>query len=87
VTIVSVLVIVAGLLALLAYAGHRAALWAERKGWIYYRNRPPFRGSTLGLLEEIYNPSMQHVMEERGSQRSTGAQEDSGDDPDPGARD
>lgn len=67
---------------LLAYLAHRAALWAEARGWIFYKKKPRFRGSTLGFLEEIYNPSMQHVMEERDSERGSGSQEESGDDPD-----
>ena len=78
-TIVSVLAIVAGAALLLLYLAHRLALWAEGRGWIYYRNRPPFRGSTLGFLEEIYNPSMHHVIEERDSERARGGQEESGD--------
>lgn len=58
---------------------HRLALRAEQRGWIYYRSRPRFRGSTLGSLEEIYNPAMHHVMEERDSERGGGSQEESGD--------
>lgn len=84
-TIVSVLLVAAGVLALLAYVAHRAALWAESRGWIYYRQRPRFRGSSLGYLEEIYNPAMHHVMEERDSEHAIGSQEESGDGPDAGA--
>ena len=65
-----VLVLVAlGLLACL-YVLHRVALWAERRGWIYYRNtrRPP--GVGLGLLAPIYNPGMEHVIEESTSERA-----------------
>jgi hypothetical protein len=82
--IVLVLTLVAGGLVLLAYLAHRAALWAEAKGWVYYQKKPRFRGSTLGFLEEIYNPSMHHVVEERDSERGSASQEESGDDPEPG---
>jgi hypothetical protein len=68
----------------LVYVLHRAALHAESRGWIYYKQRPPFRGSTLGYLEEIYNPSMHHVMEQRDHERFAASQEDSGDGPDAG---
>ena len=86
-TIVSALIIAASVLVLLGYAGHRAASWAERRGWIYYRNRPPYRGATLGFLEEIYNPAMHHVMEKRDHERGSAEQEESGDGPDPASRD
>ncbi len=42
-------------------------------------DKPRFRGSSLGLLEEIYNPGMEYVMEERASERARGSQDDSGD--------
>lgn len=83
-TIVSVLIVVVSVLAVLAFVAHRLALWAESRGWMYYKNRPPFRGSTLGYLEEIYNPAMHHVMEERDHERGSAAQEESGDGPDAG---
>lgn len=82
--IVLVLVAVGSGLALLAYLAHRAALAAEARGWIYYKEKPRFRGSTLGLLEEIYHPAMHHVIEERDSERGGGSQEESGGDSDPG---
>ena len=40
---------------------HRLALWAEGRGWIYYRNK---RGSALGNimsgLDPIWNPASKH---------------------------
>lgn len=74
--IVSVAVIVA---AVLAVGAHRAALWAESRGWIYYRQKPRFRGSSLGLLEEIYNPAAEHVFEEQSGDRARGDVAESGD--------
>ena len=50
-------------LALAAVVVHAALTLADRRGWVYYRNphRPPPR--SLGLLEEIYQPSISHVVE------------------------
>jgi len=81
VTIVSALLVAAGVIVLLGYGIHRLAMWAESRGWIYYKRRPRFRGSTLGYLEEIYNPAMHHVMEERDNERAVGDQAESGGDP------
>ena len=63
------------------YAIHRLALWADGRGFIYYKTKPRFRGSSLGLLESVYNPAMEHVVEERGGERARGSQDESGDDP------
>ena len=38
---------------------HLAALFAERRGRIYYMTRPP-RVRVLGLFEELVNPSFEH---------------------------
>ena len=61
------IVIAVGVLAALVVAAavvHVALTWADRKGWVWYRNadRPP--PHTLGLLEEVYHPSMHHVIDE-----------------------
>jgi hypothetical protein len=43
---------------------HISLTWADRRGWVYYRNpdrRPP---QSLGMLEEIYQPSVTHVIEQ-----------------------
>jgi hypothetical protein len=66
-------------IALLGYGLHRAALWAERKGWIYYRNRRG-RGVNLGFLDQIYQPAMEHVIEEETQERTVADQAESGDD-------
>ena len=49
------------------YCLHRIALWAEQRGWVYYRDR---RGSgTLGNafleVQAIIEPSKRYVLEER----------------------
>ena len=59
--------------------------WAAARGWVYNKHNPRPRGEgTLGMLEEIYQPSIRHVIEERSSQRARGSQDESGDKPNPG---
>ena len=54
--------------------------WVGERGWVYNKHNPRPRGvGTLGLLEEIYQPSIQHVIEERASERARGSQDESGD--------
>lgn len=78
-------VIVLGVVLALGVAAlivHVALTWADRRGWVYYRNpkRPPPR--SLGILEEIYQPSVHHFVEEMVSKETeadseaTGAPED-----------
>lgn len=59
-----------GLLALAVgvFVLDRALLWAESRGWIYYRRNKPGRGaSTYHLLEwnAAFDPTMRQVLEER----------------------
>jgi len=72
---------VIGLIAL-GYGLHRLALWADDRGYVYYKTKPKFRGSSLGLIESVYNPAMEHVVEERGGERARGSQDESGGKPD-----
>lgn len=62
----------------LVYGLHRLALFAEYRGWIYYRTRPP-RMRTLGLLEELADPSVEYRVEEQASEAIRADDEDSGD--------
>jgi hypothetical protein len=58
---------------------------AGRRGWVFNKHNPRPRGAgTLGLLESIYQPSIEHVIEERSSERARGSQDESGERPDPG---
>ena len=54
--------------------------WAGEKGWVYnkYNPRPPGSGS-LGILESIYQPSIEYVIEERTSEHTRAIQDESGD--------
>ena len=62
--------------------------WAGERGLVYNRYNPRPRGlGTLGLLESIYQPSIEHVIEERSSERARGSQDESGERPEPGSLD
>ena len=59
----------------------RSLLWAEARGWIYYRRNKPGRGAaTYHLLEmsTIFDPSMRPVQEIRIQEE---ASEDEAGDP------
>jgi len=61
-----------------AYGIHRLALYAERRGWIYYRTKGSGGTPWLGSLEGIYQPSMQHVVDEIVSEEIRADQDESG---------
>jgi hypothetical protein len=70
---VEVVPIVVGLvagLALLGYGAHRFLLYAEQRGWVYYKHkRAPAGSGALAFMElmKIYRPEIEHVIhEERG---------------------
>ncbi len=61
-----VLAVVVGLLVL-----DRVALWAEQRGWIYWRRRKPSPQAGAGMfgeLVEMFEPSHRHVVEEQERQ-------------------
>lgn len=59
--------------------------WAGERDLVYNRYNPRRRGGgTLGLLEAIYQPAIEHVIEERSSERARGSRDESGEKPDPG---
>jgi hypothetical protein len=61
---------------------------AGERGWVYNRYNPrPRGGGTLGMLEAIYQPSIEHVVEERSSERARGSQDESGEKPEAGRAD
>jgi hypothetical protein len=60
------LVIVGGL-GVIVYTLHRLAKYAAGRGWIYYRDAPK-RGYSLGFVEEVFQPSMEFVIEEQSSE-------------------
>ena len=66
-------------LALAIYGGHRLLTWAERRGWVYYRSADRPRPRPLGILEEVYDPSMAHVVDEQVTKETEASQAESGE--------
>ena len=61
-------VLIAGIAVLTLYVLDRLALWAERRGWIYYRNKHSSGGAIGNAfleLQAFLEPSKRHVVEER----------------------
>jgi hypothetical protein len=74
------LIVVVAVLALVLIAGHLLLTWAERRGWVYYRSTEHPRPRSLGLFEEIYQPSVSHVMEQQVTEETEADQNESGED-------
>ena len=67
------------------YCLHRIAVWAERRGWIYYRTKQGSSGALGNAFLEvqaIFDPAAKHVLEER--LKDDVDAEEAGDPPDPG---
>jgi len=63
------------------YGLHRLALWAESRGWIYYRTRHmPAGAGGLALLEvtSVLDPQVTHVIETTRAQQAQAEQDESG---------
>ena len=78
IAIVVVLTLVAGIV-------HLLLTLADRRGLVWYRNpdRPPPR--SLGMLEEIYQPSIEHTIEAEVTDETEADQAASGDPEHPGS--
>lgn len=75
---IAAMVLVFGFLIVVFWAANSRT--AGERGWVYNRYNPRTRGiGSLGLLETIYQPSMEHVIEERAAEKARGDQADSGD--------
>ena len=74
------LIAVVLLLLLVFVAGHLLLTWAERRGWVFYRSTDRPRPRSLGLFEEIYQPSVSHVMEQQVTEDTEADQNESGED-------
>lgn len=67
------------------YCLHRAAVAAERRGWIYYRKKHGSSGSVGNAFLEVhalFEPAKRHLLEERVREEPEAEQE--GDPPKPG---
>lgn len=62
----------------LLYGLHRVAVFAETRGLIFYRTRPP-RIRTLGLLEELVDPGVEYLVEEQSSEAIRADQDEAGE--------
>ena len=60
-------------------AGHVLLTWAEGRGWVYYRSADRPRPRSLGLLEEIYQPSLTHVIDQQITEETEADQAESGE--------
>jgi len=75
VTLIAAVVI----LMLVLVAGHLLLTWAERRGWVYYRSTDRPRPRSLGLFEEIYQPSVTHVIDQEVTEETEADQTESGE--------
>ena len=85
-----VAVIVVGVIAALAvlmYGTHRFLLYAEQRGWVYYKHkRAPAGAGSLAFMElmKIYRPEIEHVIEEEKSGELRVTDDETGQKRDPG---
>jgi hypothetical protein len=74
--------------AVLALAGcglNRALRWAGNRGWVYNKFNPRPTGSGMPrFLDQIYQPSIEHVIDEQSSEQTQADQDESGGTADPG---
>jgi len=70
-----------GLAVAALWGAHRLALWAESRGWIYYRtHRMPVGSAGMAMLEvtSLLDPAAEHVIEEVRGCRARAEQDESG---------
>lgn len=67
---------------------HHLALWAESRGWIFYRHRkasPGTAGRAFMEVQSLLEPRVEHLV--TSERRETEEQDDSGEPPTPGRGD
>jgi hypothetical protein len=70
--------------ALILWGAHHFFLWAEQRGWIFYRHRKPNRsgaGDAFLEIESLVRPAARHEIEVR--QEEIAVDEESGEPPNP----
>jgi hypothetical protein len=67
-------------LAVAALAVHLLLTWMDRRGWVWYRNPNRGRPTPLGLVEEIYQPSVEHAIEQAIEDETIADQDATGED-------
>ncbi|MCJ7780649.1 MAG: hypothetical protein MUQ27_07470 [Acidimicrobiia bacterium] len=56
--------------------------WAAQRGWVFNKHNSRPRGSGMPmLLDQIYQPSIEHMIEEQTSEAIRADQDESGDKP------
>ena len=75
-------VVVGALVLGIAFGLLASSRWAGERGWFYNKHnpRPPGVGLQPGAFDEIYQPSIRHVIDEQESERVRADQDDAGDD-------
>ena len=76
------LLLIPVLLAVAFFGLHRLALWAEGRGWIYYKTkRAPAGAGSLAMLEvaQIFEPEVEHVVEAEQADRLRADHRESGE--------
>ena len=77
-------------LAVLLYSAHRFLLYAEQRGWVYYKHKraPAGSGATAFMeLMKIYRPEIEHVIEEERGGDLRVTDDETGEKRDPGRTD
>jgi hypothetical protein len=63
---------------------HHAALWMERKGWLYYKYNKPSRsslGNAFLEIQSILEPDKKHMVEIKKEQKRDDAETGKGNPP------
>lgn len=66
------------------YGLHRLLLWAAERDWIYYGEHQRKPGGNFNFLASIYQPSMEHVIEEQQRVRVMAEDQEVGEGDPPG---
>ncbi len=66
-------------LALAALFVHLTLTWMAARGWVYYRPIERQRPTSLGFIEEVFHPSMEHVIDEETRDKTEADQKESGE--------
>ncbi len=77
----AVVILIAVVLGAIAFGVLANTRWAGERGWVYNKHnpRPPGAGLQTGAFDEIYQPGIEHTIEERESERIRADQDESGD--------
>lgn len=77
----AVVILIAVVLGAIAFGVLANTRWAGERGWVYNKHnpRPPGVGLQPGAFDEIYQPGIEHTIEERESERVRADQDESGD--------